>query len=435
MSRSAHNAYIITGRRSRITAPKRTSVQRMLIASVAVAAALVATSAFADRDEESGEAIRLLKAIPVPGVGLRGFDISWVDADTQRYYLADRSNAAVQVIDAKNGTYLKAIKANFAGVKFNASGGANNSISGPNGVTSSGRWLFVTDAGSRVVSIDLTNDQIVSDVKTSASPLRADELAYDPEGGTLLVINNADDPPFGTLIAVDKKTGKLTVGAKITFDAAHGVNATNGAEQPIWDPRAGKFFLSIPEIDCSGAACGGGGPLGGVARIDATTASVETVYPVSNCQPAGLTRGPHDDLLLGCGVAFDTAGAAWSASGTTTAAPVSVIMDARDGNIDRAVAGVSGSDEVWFNPGNGNYYLAARNNPGGPVLGVINAETKRLVQLVPTINTAGKANVFPSGSSHSVAVDSRNNHVFVPLPANNIAPNCLTGCIGVFGSR
>jgi hypothetical protein len=286
----------------------------------------------------------------------------------------------------------------------------------------------VTDAGSRVVSIDLTNDQIVSDVKTSASPNRADELAYDPESGTLLVINNADEPPFGTLISVNKKTGQLTVGAKITFDAAHGVDATNGAEQPVWDDKAGKFFVSIPQIGSDVAH-------GGVARIDRATGSVETVYPVSFCQPAGLTLGPHNDLLLGCGVAFDTAGVPWSAGGTTTAAPISVIMDAKNGSIDKMVPGVSGSDEVWFNKGNGNYYLAARNNPGGPVLGVIDAQSMKLVQLVPTINTPAKAFVFPAGSSHSVAANPRNNHVYVPLPANNIAPGCLNGCIGVFGTE
>jgi hypothetical protein len=32
---------------------------------------------------------------------MKSFDISWVDADTQLYYLADRSNAAVNVVDAK----------------------------------------------------------------------------------------------------------------------------------------------------------------------------------------------------------------------------------------------------------------------------------------------------------------------------------------------
>ena len=30
--------------------------------------------------------------------------------------------------------------------------------------------------------------------------------------------------------------------------------------------------------------------------------------------------------------------------------------------------------------------------------------------------------------------DIPDNQVFVPLPANNVFPNCLNGCVAVFGS-
>ena len=391
-----------------------------------LSAALFVGPALAGDDEG---AVRLLKTIPIPGAALHGFDISWVDESTQRYYLADRSNAAVDVIDAKTDTFITQIKGGFAGVKFNAAGAANNDISGPTGVVTSGRWLFVTDAPSRVVTIDLTTKLIVSDVKTSATePTRADELAYDPESGTILAVNNAADPPFATLIKVNKATGALTVGQRITFDASGGVVATNGAEQPVWDSSTRKFYISIPEV-------GGVTANGAVARIDLhSTGMVDAVFPVQFCQPAGLTLGPRQDLLIGCSVAFDTAGNVWSAADPNTAAPISVIMDAKNGSIDRQVTGVSASDEVWFNRGDGRYYLAARNQPGGPVLGVIDAKSQTLVQLVPTINVGGKAFVFPSGTAHSVAANPHNNHVYVPLAANNVVPYCLNGCIAVFGA-
>ena len=399
-----------------VLALRANSASSRLLAGL-FAAALCVGPALADNGGQNAGAVRLLSTIPIPGAALHGFDISWVDADTQRYYLADRSNKAVDVVDAKNGTFLKQISGGFAGVKFKADGTANNDISGPNGVVTSGRWLFVTDAPSRVVSIDLNTDLIVDTVLTSASPNRADELAYDPNSGTLLVVNNADDPPFATLIKVNKSTGKLTLGAKITFDAAHGVDATNGAEQPLWDKATGKFYVSIPQIGANAA-------LG----------AVDAVAAVQFCQPAGLALGPNQDLLLGCSVVFDTAGNAWSATDVNTAAPISVIMDARNSSIDKIVTGVSGSDEVWFNPGDGRYYLAARNQPGGPVLGVIDAENQTLVQVVPTLNVGGKPFVFPAGTAHSVAANPHNNHVFVPLAANNVFPSCLNGCIGVFGA-
>src|SRR5213079_1829763 len=265
-------------------------------------------------------------------------------------------------------------------------------------VSPDGRWLFVTDANSRVVSIDLTTDQIVGDVHTGgAAGLRTDELAYDPRDGILLVVNNADDPPFATLITVNKQNGHLTVGPKITLDAAHGVDATNGAEQPVWDPGTGKFYVSIPEVNCPGghntppaSPCGGGFHEGAVVRIDPQSrGAVETpLFSVDFCQPAGLTLGPHQDLLLGCSVVFDTIGHAWSPSDTNPAVPVHVVID---------------------------------------------AESQRLIQRVPTFNTPSTSPA-PRGTAHSVAVNPHNNHVFVPLPANKIPTSiCTNGCVAVFG--
>jgi hypothetical protein len=276
--------------------------------------------------------------------------------------------------------------------------------------------------------------------------LRADELAYDARDGLILAVNNADDPPFATLIKVDPHSGALAVQKRIVFtDLAHhpqgsfpaGQVATNGAEQPVWEPRSGRFYLSIPELN----GPGGAGPTGAVARINPSDGAVEHLFLVSHCQPAGLTVGPNQELLVGCSVAFDTAGVPWSLANpltkptATTAAPISLIMTAATGGIRTTVAGISGNDEVWFNHGDGRYYLAARNQPGGPVLGVVDATSGVLLQAVPTVNMAAVPTPSPQpGTAHSVAVDSRNNHAFVPLPANNVFPNCLNGCIAVFGA-
>src|SRR5262249_58838322 len=95
-----------------------------------------------------------------------------------------------------------------------------------------------------------------------------------------------------------------------------------------------------------------------------------------------------------------------------------------------------------YTRGGGNYYATGGEGPlrpppaatakGSTPLGVIDAEDQKLVQLVPTYNVpAGPGH--PAGTSHSVAAFARNNHVFVPLAANNSFPNCLTGCIAVLG--
>jgi hypothetical protein len=411
-----------------------------------LAAATLGTNAFA-MDREGG-AVRLLTTVPIPGTkantsggNMYVFDISFVDQATQTYYLADRSNAVVDVVDARTHTLISQISAKPAFKGFTGS----NATSGPNGVVAAFPWLFVTDANSRVVTINLRNGNTVGDVSTGGAPgLRADELAYDANDGLLLVVNNADTPPFASLIRVNQVSGALTVVKRITFDTMHtGVDATNGAEQPVWEPVTGKFYLSIPQV----------GPNlkdGAVIRIS-PAGTVEVQYPIQFCQPAGLTVGPNVDLLAGCNTVFDTAGNAWDSTKTVTAAPIQVILDARTGAIDKIVPGVGVGDEVWFNKGDGNYYTASSTSPlrpteviaapltaqGAAILGVIDAGEKTVKQLVPTFNvpavTTGPL-LHAASTAHSVAANAGNNHVFVPLGANNAFPNCLTGCIAVYGT-
>ena len=391
-------------------------------------------------------AVRLLTTVPVPvsaanntAGALYSFDISWVDQSTQTYYLADRSNRVVDVVDAKAATFVKQLRAtpDFRGFLPCSPPAGANDCAGPNGVVAAFPWLFVTDAGSRVVTIDLRNGATVADVVTRAGDqTRADELAYDSRDGLLLVINNvqfAGHPPFATLIKVNKVTGALTVGTSISLDAANGVDAQDGAEQPVWDPGTGKFYLSIPQIGPSVKD-------GGVVRINPTSGVIEATYPVEFCGPAGLTLGPRHDLLVGCNKVFDTAGGVWNPTGTVTAAPKDVILNVRTGGTTD-VPGVGAGDEVWFNAGDGNYYATGSGSPlrplpaatatGATPLGVIDAEDQALVQLVPTYNVPAGVG-HPAGTAHSVAVNAGNNYVFVPLAANNAFPDCLTGCIAVY---
>src|SRR3954467_10120281 len=327
-----------------------------------------------DRSREAGSdrALRLLTLVPGPvsmlnttAGAMYSFDISYVDQATQTYYLADRSNKAVDVVDAKTGQFITQILGGFKGFTPCSPPAGANDCAGPNGVVAAFPWLFVTDGGSRVVSFDLRTSPpiLVSDVTTSPGDAkRADELAYDPEHGTLLVINNADAPPFGTFIAVNKNTGKLTVGKRITFDATHGVDAQDGAEQPVWDPELNRFFLSIPQI-------GSNVQNGGVVRINPFSASVEATYPVNFCGPAGLTLGPNQNLFIGCNKVFDTNGNVWDPNGAVPANPRDVFINANNGAILATVRGVGAGDEVWFNPGTGNYYATGSGSPERPLSG------------------------------------------------------------------
>jgi hypothetical protein len=394
------------------------------------------------------------------------FDISWVDPTTGLYFLADRSNAALDVIDTTGtnagrcgstdtGPDTLCGQIGGSGVGFAGDTGTT-STSGPNGVTVAPNLpcIFATDGPSRVVSFNynMSLTTVVSSVSTGGQ-FRADELAFDPADRVLLVINNADTPAFGTLINVSATCG-LTVGRRITFNAANNVNATGGAEQPVWvGGSTQRFFLSVPQFD-------GVASRGGVVQITAAGV-VEGIFQVNFCSPAGLTLGPNGDLLVGCNTVFDTAGNTCTNVGTTPAAfvparctgianPQEVICNPGrgcTGNARVSVPGVGGGDEVWFNSGDGNYYVTAGNDPIAPVLGVIasgsTSTPNTLTQVVPTVyaqqavGTAGTSSFAHSaGTVHSVAASSANNHVYVPLPANTAyqlnGVGCAQGCIAVF---
>jgi hypothetical protein len=355
-----------------------------------VALSLVAATALADDNNNGGNgkkrqaiepAVRLLSTVPVPVSNINttsgamySFDISWVDQATGNYYLADRSNKAVDAVSAE--TFVTQIfpttgHAAFAGFTPCSPPAGANDCAGPNGVVAAFPWLFVTDAPSRVLTFDLRTNPptTVSEVFTKTTsgtpePTRADELAYDPKDGLILAINNAASPPFGTLIKVNQTTGALSVVTNIILDKAHGVDATNGAEQPVWDPGTGKFYLSIPEISGDGST----NLNGAVLRIS-TTGTVEAQYPVMFCGPAGLALGPNQDLLVGCNTIFDVAGGKWTGNAdrdTNTAAPQYVILDAKTGKIEKNVLGAGVGDEVWFNPGDNHYYAAASGSNLSP---------------------------------------------------------------------
>jgi hypothetical protein len=97
-------------------------------------------------------------------------------------------------------------------------------------------------------------------------------------------------------------------------------------------------------------------------------------------------------------------------------------VDVASEKVVKVIHEVGGEDEVWYNPSAHRYYTGSRDQPGGGVLGVINADTDTWIENLPTGTNA-----------HSVAADTKNNMIFVPLTAPNAA--CPNGCIGIYRSR
>ena len=164
-----------------------------------------------------------LTAVQIPGKPLRSFDISWADPDRAEYYLGDRSNAGIDIIDTEHNTFKRTI-GGFVGIKLLGSGAVDNNHSGPDGVVSHGRWLYAGDGDSTLKVIDL-NAPTASAIKQTLSTggtTRVDEMALTTDGKLLLAANNAEDPPFGTLFTAngDASTSAVSIITKITVDSS-----------------------------------------------------------------------------------------------------------------------------------------------------------------------------------------------------------------------
>jgi hypothetical protein len=368
---------------------------------------------------------RCLTAIQIPGQPLRSFDISWVNPDRAEYYLGDRSNAGIDIIDTHHNTFKRRL-GGFVGVVLNAAGTAvDNNHSGPDGIVTHGRWLYAGDGDSTLKVFDL-NAPTASALKQTVSTggtTRVDEMALTTDGKLLLAANNAEDPPFATLFKAngDLGTSSVSIITKVLIDAAI-VPPGNGLsmEQPAWEPHTGRFYVSVPIIANNPAGCNFGqlpGAItcsGGLLVVDPATLTTPTavigafdavtntgVVKLNQCAPNGATVGLHGNLLLGCD------------PGNRPADTTTLVINAvtkHSSNIN----GITGSDEVWFNEGDLRYYTASRRAIGGAVLGVIDP-TSVLIETIPQ-----------SANAHSVAADSRRNRIYVP----QVAPVAVVGSGG-----
>jgi hypothetical protein len=332
-----------------------------------------------------------IKTISVPNVpppagssasATWSFDVGWLDAASQRYYLPDRTNFGIDIFDASNATYLATIPG-FVGPLPTGTGGPNGVV-----VVPDQNQVWAGDGNSTVKVADLASRQVIASISTGGS-FRADELSYDPEHHLILIGNDRDNPPFLSLIS----TTSMTVVKKIPMP-----QATGGIEQSVYDAQQHKFLQAIPATTAN--------PGGEVDVVDPVSLAITQVFPLTNCNPNGAALGPSEQLLLGCG------------HGATGSQINTQIINATNGSLIKLFPQTGAPDQVWYNSGDNRYYLAntgwtTTGLVGGtpsPVLGVIDASNNTFVQNTP----------IPTTRSGSVAVNPANNWVFLPInqPAN-----------------
>jgi len=231
-----------------------------------------------------------------------------------------------------------------------------------------------------------------------------------PPGGVVNILG--PDIPCHHGPVIDKNTGVFCSQTAPTSNCA-GATSIAGLGGSAFNPNSGRFLVTNSNATPATTT------VGTVDVINPNLGSpngpfVENTFPMPNCMPTSVVQGPGNDFLVGCG---DHDG--------ETFPPNMYIIDGTAGTILSTITNVGGVDEVWYNPGDNRYYLAARDMPNGPVMGVIDAKTRTWL-----------VNVVTNSNSHSISVDSGNNHVFVPLQAGTI---CTTqssnGCVGVYAEQ
>jgi hypothetical protein len=400
-----------------------------------------------DHDDNRNAPVSAVAAIQVPGSPITSADIAWADPGTERYYFADRSNAGVDIIDAENNVWVGRV-GGMAGPLPSGGGTSTTNGPGPNGVVVTPlKTLWAGDGNSTVKVADVDPDsptylQILGSIST-ALPVcdggtatthycgRADELDYDPIDHIILIANNAplsvgvpphvSVDPYATFINADPPYDVL---GHITFTGA------GGLEQPRWDRQTKRFLITVPGKIVGGSIA----TPASIQVINPTTMLSEQTYPI-DCQAiagvtsvstTGIVLRPNQHILV-------------SACGFPTI--VTLDESTSEINVLNVIKEVGGGDQVWFNPGDGRFYVTGADmtvTGGVQSLGVIDAQTSEWLQNVPDVR--GK----------NPAALRKNNRIFTIVQitaaiAMGTAPDdsiCFTqfslkgtGCIAVFAHR
>jgi len=426
------------------------------------------------------DGVVIIDVMGVPGAGGPGgtaftvFDLGLVDSPNHRYYATDRSQATVLVYntltDMPSGPASGGqIGSGFTGaVCCAANRSANfNPLSGPNGVviTPAARGLgdpkfglmWASDGDSTMKVFDagtgLRVGTVVTGVSANFGPggvdecirtgdsacgdLRADETSWDPKDNILLVSNGDPGVPFVTLI--DTTNPACASNACVKFQIFFDGTSTPG---PIACPGGTGVLGALGQSVTCADAPGGQGGIGGsafnpatgrflvantqntsnpadseITEIDPKTGRVTNSFQLAGlgCQPSFIVIGPAPNVLVACE----------NFTGSINFQPSEIIINGITGRVIKVITQVGGVDQAAYNPTDNRYYVAARDFPAGPVLGVIDAGTNTWLQ-----------NVSTGSNAHSVAVDPANNHVFVPLqPSASCRTFATFGCVAVYAQQ
>jgi hypothetical protein len=388
--------------------------------------------------------------LAVPGISSAvtySFDLGAYDSATGKYYVTDRTNKSIDVVDTRNGLAVTQFKpaglTGCAGAMVpypgyvgppapplnvaiptcsNTAAGifpsftVNNDQSGPDGIDIVGNTLFVGDVNKLLV-LNKTTGAVIATIPITSNPtgLRADEGCFDPVNHLYAISTPGDNNPFMTILdttATEATGAAPTVKARLIMDNPPGTHS-GGLEACVFDTGpggTGKLFVNndgnnpgvLPATTASRGEVDGIPvtsltPLTGGGNVQYTTLAGVSQYPLPDvvgvtgeCDPTGIALGPGNDIGVMC------------RTGHVGRSLNFLILDKRNGTVLATVVGAGGGDQITYDAGSGNWFLgtsrmtASATSCGGgtaacplsPMVTVVNGASRTLAGKIPAGNNS-----------------------------------------------
>jgi hypothetical protein len=266
-----------------------------------------------------------------------------INQDTGLGYLADKDNAGVVVFDTRTDKFVTRITGFVGQLK-------SGNASGPNGlvVVDQGRQLWVSDGDSTIKVVNLKTHAVTATFSTGGK-LRANGMASDGLGGTVIVANSNDSPTFLSVIST-------APGHKILAKHVVAQSAEN-LERSAWHAQSATFFTAIPVLASNKEN-------GILAQTDPRKGTVR-LHELDRCHPHSLGIISDATILLGCSTAH---GPNRKPGGDMA------VFDIANGRIEAYREGLGGNGGSTVSASRGLYYHATTNG----TLVVVNIKTREL---------------------------------------------------------
>jgi len=419
---------------------------------------------------------QLFSVLTVPGISSTttySFDLGAYDPATNKYYVTDRTNRSIDVVDL-NTMAVSQFKPGFfgcGGTEFTtptatrednvpipgcaSTAGANdpptfvgglpragdvypmlvinNDQSGPDGVdvvhvtgaVNPGNFLYAGDVGN-VFILNQSTGALVKKLATKTPTLRADEGCYDPVDQIYAISTPGAANPYMTFI--DATTQLIIRHVDMNQPAGVG-NPSAGLEACVFDPGtgapgAGFFYVNNDgstlnprgEIDRIPAAAIIALKPGGATSVEYTTLAGTNQWALGACDPTGIALGPSTDIGVMC------------RQGNTGETLTFQILNRNTGVAVVPPLNAGGGDQIAYDAGSGNWFLGtSRWTPAGtsckggstacpltPMVTIVNGSSHTVTARIPSGN-----------NSHSIMTGGR----FVLSPFTN-GPSAAAGGVG-----